>query len=90
MLLPNIHRYSIFPPRWNNPPCMNMDEKTVRAGWTGCCDSNVRRLYGIAPKAYVIVFIAALEASWEKNTAIFRIIIPIVMNGNIWVGLSSL
>ena len=27
--LPNTHRYTMFPARCMNPPCMNIDVKTV-------------------------------------------------------------
>jgi hypothetical protein len=62
---------------------MNIEEKTVKAGWTGWRDSNVRMLCGIAPKEYAIVFIPFSEKTWETNTAILRKIIAIVTNGNV-------
>jgi hypothetical protein len=57
---------------------MNMDEKTVKKGFTDCCVSKVIILCGIAPYATIDLCNPPPEKICQINIRTFREIIPIV------------
>src|SRR3989344_8438976 len=94
ILFPKIQRYSMLPIRCIQPPCMNMEVKTVNVGGTSASSGgsvlSPSNVAGITPRRYTAISKPRVPSdSCHRKTSVASTIRAIVMYGLVVVGLSS-